>query len=179
MVAKNIYQNDDKYWKRQLLFEQIYERLILRGENYMKEYMVHIWGGAWNDDAYPSIKQDLGIDEGYYYFSTEKEKDLFLEKVGQEKYQDQGMAFDLKHKEMTHKRTIFVGDFMFQNKIYKLRYDFGYEYEKQNAEFIFLEGNYSCDCNRSILLHERYDDFPLLGCGDDIKLVNYKFQYED
>ena len=74
----------------------------------MKEYMVHIWGGAWNDDAYPSIKQDLGIDEGYYYFSTEKEKDLFLEKVRQKKYQDQGMAFDLKHKEMTHKRTIFI-----------------------------------------------------------------------
>nr|DAG13341.1 MAG TPA: hypothetical protein [Caudoviricetes sp.] len=145
----------------------------------MKEYMVHIWGGAWNDDAHPSIKQDLGIDEGYYYFSTEKEKDLFLEKVRQKKYQDLGIVFDIKHKEMTHKRTIFVGDFMFQNKIYKLRYDFGYEYEKQNAEFMFLEGNYSCDCNRSILLLEKYNDFPLLGCGDNIKLVNYKFRYED
>lgn len=104
---------------------------------------------------------------------------FLLEKVRQKKYQDQGIVFDIKHKEMAHKRTIFVGDFMFQNKIYKLRYDFGYEYEKQNAEFMFLECNYSCDCNTSILLREKYNDFPLLGCVDNIKLVNYKFRYED
>ena len=29
-----------------------------------EEYMVHIWGGAWNHDANPSIAQDLGIKDG-------------------------------------------------------------------------------------------------------------------
>lgn len=40
----------------------------------MKEYMVHVWGGAWNPNANPSIEKDLGIKEGYHYFATEKEK---------------------------------------------------------------------------------------------------------
>ena len=39
----------------------------------MKEYMITIWGGAWNKDANPSIKKDLGIDEGTYYFKTKEE----------------------------------------------------------------------------------------------------------
>ena len=29
----------------------------------MKEYMAHIWGGAWNKDANPSIEKDLGIKD--------------------------------------------------------------------------------------------------------------------
>ena len=44
-----------------------------------KEWMVHVWGGAWNSDAYPSIETDYGIKEGYHYFDTEKEKDEFVE----------------------------------------------------------------------------------------------------
>lgn len=42
-----------------------------------KEYMVHIWGGAWNSDANPSIEKDLGIKDGCHYFKTEKEKNDF------------------------------------------------------------------------------------------------------
>ena len=36
----------------------------------MKEYMIHIWGGAFNKDANPSIEKILGITEGYYYFDN-------------------------------------------------------------------------------------------------------------
>ena len=35
-----------------------------------KEYMVHIWGCAWNKDANPSIEKALGIKAGTYYFDT-------------------------------------------------------------------------------------------------------------
>ena len=44
----------------------------------MKEYMAHIWGGAWNKDANPSIEKDLGIKESYHYFKTEEERDRFF-----------------------------------------------------------------------------------------------------
>ncbi len=40
----------------------------------MNEWMVKVWGGAWNKDASPSIEKDCGIAEGYYYFTEEKEK---------------------------------------------------------------------------------------------------------
>lgn len=42
--------------------------------NNKEEYMVHIWGGAWNHDANPSIEKDLGIKAGTYYFDTEEKK---------------------------------------------------------------------------------------------------------
>lgn len=44
-----------------------------------KQFMIHIWGGAWNDGANPSIEKDLGIKEGFHYFSTEKAMDAFCE----------------------------------------------------------------------------------------------------
>ena len=42
-----------------------------------KEWMIHVWGGAWNHDANPSIEKDYGIKEGYHYFNTEEEKNRF------------------------------------------------------------------------------------------------------
>ena len=44
----------------------------------MIEYMIHCWGGAWNEDANPSIEKDYGIKAGYHYFKNEAEKDEFL-----------------------------------------------------------------------------------------------------
>ena len=32
-----------------------------------KEWMIHVWGGAWNHDANPSIEKDYGIKDGYHY----------------------------------------------------------------------------------------------------------------
>ena len=29
-----------------------------------KEWMVHVWGGAWNHNAKTSIEKDYGIKEG-------------------------------------------------------------------------------------------------------------------
>ena len=44
-----------------------------------KEWMIHVWGGAWNHDANPSIEKDYGMKDGYHYFDTEEEKNRFLE----------------------------------------------------------------------------------------------------
>lgn len=146
-----------------------------------KEYMVHIWGGAWNSDANPSIEKDLGIKNGYHYFKTEEEKDDFLDLLKISTYQKQGIAIDVKYGDMTHKRTIFVGTFKYKDKEFILHYDFGYEFPEEQAKFQFLENNYSCDCNRSLFIREEYGDdaIPELGCGYEIELVDYHFEYED
>ena len=146
-----------------------------------KEYMVHIWGGAWNDDANPSIEKDLGIKDGYHYFQTEKEKDRFCELLNNPIYSKQGIARDIKYGYMTHKRTIFVGTFKYKDREYVLHYDFGYEYPEEQARFQFLENNYSCDCNRSIFIREEYgeDAMPELECGNEVELLDYHFEYED
>lgn len=146
-----------------------------------KEWMVHCWGGAFNDDANPSIKKDHNITEGYYYFADEKEKDDFLAILKEPKYFYQGLMIDTKHQYMTHKRTIFVGTFEYNDNSYILHYDFGYEYPEDMAIFQFTENNYSCDCNRSLFIQREYgkDSIPELGCGDKIKLVEYHIEYWD
>lgn len=146
-----------------------------------KEWMIHIWGGAWNSDANPSIEKDYGIQEGYHYFKTEEEIDRFLEIIDKPEYQYQGLMRDIKYGFMTHKRTIFVGTFKYEDKEFVLHYDLGYEYKKDDAIFYFTKGNFSCDCNRSLAIRREYGDdaIPELGCGEDIKLVDYHIEYLD
>lgn len=37
---------------------------------------------------------------------------------------------------------------------------------------LWTDGNYSCDCNKSLFIQRQCDkQFPLLKCGDEIKLV--------
>ena len=147
----------------------------------MKEYMIHIWGGAWNSDANPSIEKDLGIKEGYHYFKTEKEKDRFLELLNNPIYKNQGLMTDIKYGTMSHKRTIFVGTLKYENKEFTIHYDCGYEFPDEQAIFMFEHGNYSCDCNKSIFIRREYgeESIPELGCGDEVKLLDYHFEYLD
>ena len=145
----------------------------------MKEYMAHIWGGAWNKDANPSIEKDLGIKEGYHYFKTEEERDRFLKLIKQ--YSSQGLVWDLREGEMTHKRTIFVADLKYKDMVYTIHCDFGYEYPEEEAIFMFEDGNYSCDCNRSLFIQDEYGENAIdeLDCGEKIEMLNYHFEYLD
>lgn len=147
----------------------------------MKEYMAHIWGGAWNENANPSIEKDLGIKEGYHYFKTKEERDRFLKLIKQYKYLNQGLVWDLKEGEMTHKRTIFVADLKYKDMVYTIHCDFGYEYPEEEAIFMFEDGNYSCDCNRSLFIQDEYGENAIdeLDCGEEIEMLNYHLEYLD
>lgn len=60
-----------------------------------------------------------------------------------------------------------------KHKIYDFVYDFGKDYSEEGAFFMFEEGNYSCDCNRSIIIKECCDlYFPDLKCGQRLKLLS-------
>ena len=145
------------------------------------ECMVNIWGGAWNTDANPSIEKDLGIKEGAYYFDNEELLDCFITLISQDKYRTQGVMVDKHVGDLTHKQTVFVGQFKYLDDVFTLRYNFGYEYPAESAEFMFTLGNYSCDCNRSTLIREQHgeDSVPDLDCGWDIELLDYHIEYED
>lgn len=150
----------------------------------MDECMIHVWGGAWNDDAEPSIKKDYGISEGYYYFKSKKAKNKFLSIIENPVYQEQGIVYDCVSEEttdrrLTHKRTIFVGLYEYQGRRYTIHYDLGFEYPDDSAEYYFLGGDNSCDCNISTIIRWEYGDsaIPQLGCGNEIKLIAYKIEH--
>lgn len=146
----------------------------------MKEWMIHVWGGAWNDDANPSIEKDYGIKEGYHYFQSENKKNEFLEIINKPEYRHQGIVRDIKYGNLTHCRTIFVGTMRYKDKEFTIHHDFGYEYDPEDVKFMFFEGNYSCDCNISLFIRREYgeDVIPILECGNEIEIVNWHIEYK-
>ena len=54
--------------------------------------------------------------------------------------------------------------------------NFGKDYPADSAEWMFTEGNYACDCNRSLFIRRQYgeDAMPELKCGDEIELIDYQ-----
>jgi hypothetical protein len=45
------------------------------------------------------------------------------------------------------------------------------------ARFDIEENNYSCDCNRSLLIQQELDSsFPQMECGDTVELVDYQLE---
>lgn len=145
----------------------------------MEEYMIHVWGGAWNNNANPSIEKDYGIKEGYHYFQTKEERDKFMDILSMKKYSSQGLVYEEQFGAMSHLRTIFVGTFEYCEKEFILHTDFGNEFPEDRAIFMFEDGNYSCDCNISLFIQDEYGEnsIPFLRCGNEIKLKEYHFEY--
>ena len=101
--------------------------------------MVHVWGGAWNINAKPSIEKDYDIKEGYHYFQSENKKNKFLEIIDKPEYSNQGIVRDIKYGNLTHYRTIFVGTMRYKDKEFTIHHDFGYEYDPNDAYFDMIK----------------------------------------
>lgn len=44
-----------------------------------------------------------------------------------------------------------------------------------SADYMYREGNYACDCNKSLFIHNYCDvSFAEMPCGDSIELVSLK-----
>lgn len=77
--------------------------------------------------------------------------------------------------------TIFVGTFRYGTKEFILRFNFEIkDYPGDAAIWMFTEGNYSCDCNRSLFIRRQFgnDAIPELPCGDTIELLDYHVEHE-
>lgn len=78
--------------------------------------------------------------------------------------------------------TIFVGTFKYKEKEFILRFNFEIDnYPADSAIWMFTEGNYACDCNRSLFIRRQFGDnsIPELPCGNQIELIDYHIEYEE
>ena len=57
--------------------------------------------------------------------------------------------------------------------------NFPLAYPNHTVWFMYEEGNYSCDCNKSSFIKRQRDpQFPEMECGDEVELVDLIITYE-
>jgi hypothetical protein len=135
------------------------------------EYMCQLWGGYFN----AGVERCEEFTEGYHWFDSEKDRAMFL-CAAREDARRVGKCLATNTEEGTHtrKRTVARFTLEYLGKLYECENDFGYAYSHESARFMFFEGNYSCDCNRSLII-DRTDGYDLeeLDCGDSIKMNSF------
>lgn len=135
------------------------------------EYCLNTWGGFYNTE----YKAKHGAEPGYFFFDSLSDLQAYLNNL--KKIEQDLSAFSLattisEGRDVRYK-TIAKIDFLYEGKSYPFEYDFGYAYPVDSARFMFEDGNYGCDCNRSSFLQDQYGDtFPELECGNKIEMVN-------
>lgn len=143
------------------------------------EYYLQFWGGVQNKDQNWIVK-DLGIYENDFWFDSEKERlDFKIKLFDVAKKHGSMIMFDEKEGINVRIKTIATMRFLHPNgKLYYYREDFGYAYPKDSAKYIFEDGNYSCDCNRSLFLSRSHKEVEEMECGDEIKMFHLKVSFE-
>ena len=74
-------------------------------------------------------------------------------------------------------RTVADMVLVYGGNRYPYSNDFGYGYEEDSARYMFFDGNYSCDCNKSLFLMREGYDIQELGCGDEIEIEDFTLKY--
>ena len=134
------------------------------------EYMLHWWGGC---EKY--VKDKYGYDE-YLYFNNLDNRDKVKKQLME--FTKHGLVVDYKEGTLTHKNTIAIVKFRYEDKEYVYEDDFGKEYPEEMVRFQYEENNYSCDCNRSLFIQRNCDEnFPEFNCGNLIELVSLDIVY--
>ncbi len=140
------------------------------------EYMLHTWGGFYNQEA----KALHGEESGCQFFATAEARQQELDRLLllETEYKQKGLPFIcLAHSfaegDEVRLHTIVRGIATYECKEYPLEYDFGSGYDVESADYCFSDGNYSCDCSLADMIQEQCDpSFLDLPCGD---AVNWTF----
>lgn len=134
------------------------------------EYMLHWWGGC--DDA---VKKKYGY-ENYLYFQTSEDREQVINDLRE--FNHLGLAINKVEGVLSHKDTIACMTFKYNGNEYYYEENFGKEYTEDSARFMFFDGNYSCDCNKSLFIQRECDEsFPEMGCGDEIQIADFRIEY--
>lgn len=141
-------------------------------------YHLCFWGSI-ESDGYAS--QKLGTEDRDFWFETAEERDQFQQRVNDLAVAaDRMVVFNTSEGPLCTKRTVAVMVLIVDGKDYDLEYDFGFGYSADSAYWMFHEGNYGCDCNRSLFLHRRYPEVKEREeCGEEIVMKSFKVEHRE
>ena len=63
--------------------------------------------------------------------------------------------------------------FVYKDAEYEYIYNGDYGVEESTIRYMFDEGNYSCDCNKSLFISRTVEDFPEMDCGNEIAIKDF------
>lgn len=143
------------------------------------EFHLHFWGQIENENE-NWVERDLGITEKNFWFPTKKARSLFKKRL---------IAVAEAHKvlivfaeyEGYNTRLRTVAHMLLtlpDGRAFPYECDCGYAYPPESAAYMFEEGNYSCDCNRSSFLAAAGHPVEEMDCGDEIKMTDLKITME-
>jgi hypothetical protein len=145
-------------------------------------FLLHVWGGFWNDGLGERL---LGTNSPYFWFDTKEERAEAKAYIGglaaqQKDAQKMVVYAEDEGPEILYRTVAKMELEIPGGKRYPYTWDFGYGFSDATAEFMFEEGNYSCDCNKSLFLSREYpnENIELHGCGDTILIHNFTIHHE-
>ncbi len=138
------------------------------------EYMLLTWGGFYSKRH--QVKH--GYTPGYRWFDTAEERTKYVTELKEVEKRLNALHLAISTEEGVHTRMRTVAKMVFvhQGKEYPCQYDFGFAYPADSAEYMFFDGNFSCDCNRSLFIRHAGFDFPELECGEEIEMQNFEVE---
>ncbi len=145
------------------------------------EYMIHTWGSFYNEEFFEIHRKE----EGYHFFDTSEDRQKYIDelrKINRQIEEGTGNSESLlivsKDGQGLRYKTIAKMNFNYKGKSYPYEHDFGYGFEEGSARFMFDDGNYNCDCNRSLFLNRIVgDEIPELDCGQEITIADFKIEF--
>jgi hypothetical protein len=136
----------------------------------MYEYLLTFWGSLQDTGT---IEREFGSSECNYWFASAAERARMEARLYALAAETKSKVVVAKYEgTSTRLRTIAKIVFVYNGVEYKIEQDFGFGYPPESALYMFEEGNFSCDCNRSIFIGEQNPHFPSgeLECGDEITM---------
>ena len=147
------------------------------------EYYLKYWGEIENDNC---IEKELGIKGTNFWFDKKYERDNMYCKLNAfALIKNKIIVFKCEEGKHVRYKTIAYISLKYNDKTYDIEYDFGFAFKdtfeecKQLAEYMFYEGNYSCDCNKLIFIDIKYNlglDIDTVECGEEIEIIKFKVE---
>lgn len=130
------------------------------------EYHLFTWGGFYNEEH----RKKHGLIPGNHWFKTYKDREDYcnLLKDLEKQLNAKSLAFDFNEGYYTRYKSIIRLEYIINNKSYYLIEELGVGFTKRQIKFLYLEGNYSCDCSITDRLSKKYPEIKESECDNKI-----------
>lgn len=143
------------------------------------KYLLTAWGGD-SAAAAEAFTPDLEHGGALHWWSYDEEE---LDALAKRLHKEFKALATAKHgprdndgneNDVTKRTVALVNIKLPSGEVRRIEYDFGYGYPESSARYMFEDGNYACDCNRSAFL-----GIEDMKCGHVLEMVAFGVELRD